>query len=126
MRTRTILPAATLLGGLALAHVSVHAEESQPTDTHGWIGTETRFEDFEFKNGYPTSKAADALLDQRTLNRAIEIYRTQIPAIAETRRGVRDYFDRFMGRLLSSRTDEGGSLLNFQVVVVFRGTSPLC
>jgi hypothetical protein len=52
MRTRTILPAATLLGGLALAHVSVHAEESQPTDPHGWIGTETRFGDFEFKNGY--------------------------------------------------------------------------
>ena len=67
-----------------------------PADPHGWIGTETvktRFGDFEFKNGYPTPAAADALLDQLKFNRAIEVYLTQIPAVAiiESRRGIRDF-----------------------------------
>ncbi len=96
MRTRTILMVAALLGWLASDPLSVQAQESQPTDPHGWIGTETvktRFGDFEFKNGYPTPAAADALLGQRTLNRAIEVYLTQIPAVGiiESRRGLRDF-----------------------------------
>src|SRR5215467_2614070 len=66
------------------------------TDRHGWIGTEvvsTRFGDFAFENGYPTREAADALLDQLVLNRAIEVYLTQIPRVAviETRRGFREF-----------------------------------
>jgi hypothetical protein len=66
------------------------------TDRHGWIGTEiveTRFGDFAFENGYPTYEAADALLDQLVLNRAIEVYLTQIPRVAviETRRGFREF-----------------------------------
>jgi hypothetical protein len=65
-------------------------------DRHGWIGTEvveTRFGDFAFENGYPTRDAADALLDQLVLNRAIEVYLTQIPRVAviETRRGFREF-----------------------------------
>ena len=65
-------------------------------DRHGWIGTEvvrTRFGDFEFKNGYPTLDAADALLEQLAFNRAIEVYLTQIPAVAviEQRRGMREF-----------------------------------
>ena len=72
------------------------AQDTKPTDRHGWIGTETvktRFGDFEFKNGYPTLAAADALLDQLKFNRAIEVYLTQLPAVAiiESRRGVRDF-----------------------------------
>ena len=58
---------------------------SPSTNALGWIGTETvktRFGDFEFKNGYPTPAAADALLDQLKFNRAIEVYLTQIPAVA--------------------------------------------
>ncbi len=46
-------------------------------DSHGWIGTETvetRFGDFEFKNGYPTPEAADKLYDLRTFSRAVESY----------------------------------------------------
>jgi hypothetical protein len=55
------------------------------SDRHGWIGTETvhtRLGDFEFRNGYPTQEAADALLDQLKFNRAIEVFLTQIPPVA--------------------------------------------
>ena len=102
MRTRTIMPVAavlvggTLLGSLATGPVSLHAENPTPVDLHGWIGTETvktRFGDFEFKNGYPTLAAAHTLLDQFKFNRAVEVYLTQIPAVAiiESRRGIRDF-----------------------------------
>jgi hypothetical protein len=73
---------------------------NQPTDPaverHGWINTETiktRFGDFEFKNGYPTPASAEALLDQLTFNRAVEVYLVQMPAVAviELRRGMRDF-----------------------------------
>ena len=52
---------------------SVGQTSPQVADPHGWLGTETvktRFGDFEFKNGYPTPAAADALLDQLKFNRA--------------------------------------------------------
>ena len=63
---------------------------------HGWITTETiqtRFGDFEFKNGYPTQEAADALFAQLKFNRAVETYLTQMPAVAiiEQRRGMREF-----------------------------------
>src|SRR5262245_27543831 len=65
-------------------------------DPHGWIGTEvvrTRFGDFAFENGYPTPDAAAGLLDQLAYNRAIEVYLTQMPAVAmiEQRRGLADF-----------------------------------
>ena len=56
-------------------------------DSHGWIGTETlktRFGEFEFKNGYPTADAAEALLEQLKFNRAIDVYLTQIPSVGIT------------------------------------------
>ncbi len=67
-----------------------------PADAHGWIGTETvktRLGSFEFKNGYPTPGAANALLEQLTFNRAVDVYLTQMPAVAiiESRRGLRDF-----------------------------------
>ena len=69
---------------------------TRKTHHHGWISTEkvkTRFGTFEFKNGYPTLAAANALLDQLKFNRAIEVYLTQIPAVGvfEARRGVREF-----------------------------------
>ena len=76
---------------------STITESINPTqDRHGWIQTETintRFGNFEFKNGYPTRQAADALLDQLIVNRAIEVYLTQIPAVGlfENRRGMRQF-----------------------------------
>jgi hypothetical protein len=54
-------------------------------DSHGWIGTETiqtRFGNFEFKNGYPTPETAAALLEQLTFNRGIDVYLTQMPAVS--------------------------------------------
>jgi hypothetical protein len=53
----------------------------------------TRPGTFEFKNGYPTLAAANALLDQLKFNRAIEVYLTQIPAVGiiEERRGLREF-----------------------------------
>ena len=70
----------------AMLTVSAFAQEkTKPADSHGWLGTETaktRFGDFEFKNGYPTPAAAEALLDQLKFNRAIDVYLTQIPAVA--------------------------------------------
>src|SRR5262245_13398685 len=76
------------------------AKRSQKTiaksDRHGWISTEkvkTRLGTFEFKNGYPTLAAANALLDQIKFNRAIEVYLTQIPAVGiiEERRDLREF-----------------------------------
>ncbi|MBN2631786.1 MAG: DUF1254 domain-containing protein [Rhodobacteraceae bacterium] len=53
-------------------------------DTHGWLGTETlktRSGDFRFDNGYPTEESATRLLDLQTLNRATEVYLTQMMAV---------------------------------------------
>lgn len=72
---------------------SLTSLKSAQTHHHGWIDTEivkTRFGNFEFKGGYPTLKAAEELLEQLAFNRAIEVYLTQIPAVAimEQRRGM--------------------------------------
>jgi hypothetical protein len=72
------------------------ASTHSAADRHGWINTETiktRFGNFDFENGYPTRAAADALLEQLKFNRAIEVYLTQLPAVAvmESRRGVREF-----------------------------------
>ena len=74
-----------LLGSWFALSLSVQAQDPKRADHHGWIGTETvqtKFGDFPFKNGYPTPAAADALLDQLKFNRAIEVYLTQMPALA--------------------------------------------
>jgi hypothetical protein len=65
-------------------------------DHHGWLGTETlhtRFGDFDFKGGYPTPDTATALLDQLTFNRAVDVYLTQLPAVAiyETQQGFANF-----------------------------------
>jgi hypothetical protein len=65
-------------------------------DRHGWINTETlktRFGELRFVNGYPTLAAAATLLDQLTINRAIEVYLTQMQVVAmiEQRRGLREF-----------------------------------
>ena len=92
MRTSIILTAVFVIGLLDAAQ----GQDNSATDSHGWIGTETvktRFGDFEFKNGYPTPAAADALLDQLKFNRAIEVYLTQIPTVSlfAEHRGLADF-----------------------------------
>ena len=78
-----------LLTGIALVEgyaIPAQAENSTVPDSHGWIGSETvktRFGAFEFKNGYPTPAAAEGLLDQLKLNRAIEVYLTQMMPVSQ-------------------------------------------
>jgi hypothetical protein len=62
---------------LALVWSAASAQTAGTKDSHGWIGTETgntRFGNFEFKNGYPTAEATDKLYELRTFNRAVESY----------------------------------------------------
>ncbi len=121
MRAGSIITAATLLGWLSfgIAHLQAQGE---PADHHGWIGTEvvkTPFGTFEFKNGYPTPVAASALLDQLKFNRAVEVYLTQIPAVAviETRRGIRDF-----GATRSNQVVIWESLMDAQSLVLTANT----
>ena len=72
------------------------AQEHQASEPHGWINTETvktPFGDFEFKNGYPAGDSAERLLEQLKLNRAIEVYLTQMMPVSEiaVREGLRAF-----------------------------------
>jgi hypothetical protein len=73
------------------------AAQAQTTgEPHGWPNTETlktRVGEFEFKNGYPTDDTAQRLRDLQTLNRATEVYLTQIMRVGETawREGMRAF-----------------------------------
>jgi hypothetical protein len=88
VKTKHQILSLLLIGSLAASN----ALAQTPPDHHGWLGTETiktRFGEFEFKGGYPTPESATALLDQLKFNRAVEVYLTQLPAVAiiESRRG---------------------------------------
>ena len=66
------------------------------TDSHGWLNSETlqtRYGTFEFKNGYPVGDATARLLDMQKLNRAIEVYTTQMMRVSEIglREGLRAF-----------------------------------
>lgn len=68
-------------------------------EPHGWINNETLktpYGNFEFKNGYPVGDAAVRLLDVQRLNRAIEVYTTQMMRVSEiaVREGVRAFGSR--------------------------------
>jgi hypothetical protein len=55
-------------------------------EPHGWINSETlktRFGAFEFKGGYPVGDTAARLLEAQKLNRAIEVYLTQLMPVSE-------------------------------------------
>src|SRR5262245_9369338 len=65
-------------------------------EPHGWLNSEvlkTRFGEFEFKDGYPVGDTADRLLEAQKLNRAIEVYVTQLMPVSEiaTREGLRAF-----------------------------------
>jgi hypothetical protein len=66
------------------------------TDPRGWLNTETLntpYGGFQFKDGYPVGDAASRLLDIQTLNRAIEVYTTQMMRVSEIaiREGMRAF-----------------------------------
>jgi hypothetical protein len=66
------------------------------TEPHGWLNTETletRFGDFTFKGGYPVGDTTDRLFEAQTLNRAIEVYLTNLMPVSEiaNREGIRAF-----------------------------------
>ncbi len=70
--------------------------QAQQAERHGWLNTETlktRFGDFEFKNGYPAGDTAQRLMDLQKLNRATEVYLTQLMPVSEIalREGLRAF-----------------------------------
>ena len=72
---------------------SVQAQQSEP---HGWLNNETlQTPDgiFEFKNGYPAGDSGTRLLEIQKLNRAVEVYTTQMMRVSEAalREGMRAF-----------------------------------
>jgi hypothetical protein len=87
-----MIVATCALAAAAGASLSANAQ----TDSNGWLNNETlqtRYGTFEFKNGYPVGDAAARLLDMQKLNRAIEVYTTQMMRVSEIglREGLRAY-----------------------------------
>jgi len=75
------------------ALLSGHAQTSEP---HGWLNTETLqtpYGNFEFKNGYPAGDTGSRLLDLQMLNRAVDVYTTQMMRVSEIalREGLRAF-----------------------------------
>ena len=70
---------------LVAAVGTASSSRAQQAEPHGWLGTETlktRLGDFEFKNGYPAGDTAQRLGDLHTLNRATEVYLTQLMPVS--------------------------------------------
>src|SRR5262245_63578141 len=90
-----VIHAACVLAAAATSLLSADAQ----TDSHGWLNSEalqTPYGTFEFKNGYPMGDAAARLLDMQKLNRAIEVYTTQMMRVSEiaVREGLRAFGSR--------------------------------
>src|SRR5215510_5652845 len=73
-----------------------HIQSQSATESHGWLNSETlktRFGQFEFRDGYPVGDTADRLFEAQKLNRAIEVYLTQLMPVSEiaTREGLRAF-----------------------------------
>src|SRR5262249_11950196 len=87
---------AVFLTSVVIAFGSCASTAEEASNPYGWINTETlktRFGDFEFKNGYPVGDTAERLLDIQKLNRAVEVYTTQMMPVSEiaVREGLRDF-----------------------------------
>jgi hypothetical protein len=88
---RAIIATCALAAATA-ASLSVNAQ----TGSYGWLNNEslkTPYGTFEFKDGYPVGDTATRLLDMQKLNRAIEVYTTQMMRVSEiaTREGLRAF-----------------------------------
>ncbi|MFV8051602.1 DUF1254 domain-containing protein [Mycobacterium sp. 48b] len=67
-----------------------------PEPIHGWLTTETlstSYGDFRFEGGYPAGDTGTRLLRQLKLNRAIEVYLTQMMPVSQiaVREGLRAF-----------------------------------
>ena len=74
-----------IIYSLGIAWLALTTEAQEPTEKHGWLNNETLktpFGDFAFKNGYPAGDSGQRLLEQLKLNRAIEVYLTQMMRVS--------------------------------------------
>ena len=81
---------------------------AQVAEPHGWLNTETlktRSGDFEFEDGYPAGDTAARLLELQKLNRAIEVYLTQMMPVSEI--GLREGTRAFGGEKAHAGRDLG-------------------
>lgn len=90
-----VIVVACALAAVVGAPLSANAQ----TDSHGWLNNETMqtpYGTFEFRNGYPVGDATARLLDMQKLNRAIEVYTTQMMRVSEIalREGMRAFGSR--------------------------------
>src|SRR5262245_5559366 len=72
---------------------------AQVAESHGWLNNETLqtpYGNFQFKNGYPAGDSGQRLLDIQMLNRAIDVYTTQMMRVSEiaVREGLRAFGSR--------------------------------
>src|SRR5262245_66055415 len=73
-----------VVGLVALAATATSAFAQQ--EPHGWLHNETvktPYGDFEFKGGYPAGDSTARLLELQKLNRAVEVYTTQVMRVSE-------------------------------------------
>src|SRR5262245_23208815 len=100
--------------------------QSQPAEPHGWINSETlktRFGEFEFRDGYPVGDAAERLFEVQKLNRAIEVYVTQMMPVSEiaVRQGMRAFGQKTPQQLViwEDLMDAGTVLLTANTETVY-------
>ena len=87
--------ASVAIAAVVATSLPAHAQ----TEPHGWLNNETLktpYGDFEFKNGYPAGDSGQRLLDIQKLNRAIDVYTTQMMRVSEIalREGMRAFGSR--------------------------------
>src|SRR5262245_4665069 len=88
--------AIAVAGATTVSPLALNAQVAEP---HGWLNNETlqtRYGTFEFKDGFPPGDAAARLLELQKLNRAIEVYTTQMMRVSEiaVREGMRAFGSR--------------------------------
>src|SRR5262245_24363997 len=106
-------------------------KSASAVDLHDWINTETlttRFGAFEFKNGYPIGDTAERLFEAQKLNRAIEVYLTQLMPVSEiaTREGLRAFGSKTPQQVViwEDLMDAGTVLLTANTETVYAITHP--
>src|SRR5262245_27531273 len=99
---RWIQKGAVVMNRLVIATCAIAAAIASPfsataqTGSYGWLNNDTLktpYGTFEFRNGYPVGDTATRLLDIQKLNRAIEVYTTQMMRVSEigSREGLRAF-----------------------------------
>jgi hypothetical protein len=85
-----------LLAAVVFVLISLSAMTEAQEEPHGWLGTETLktpFGEYALEHGYPAGDTAERLLALLKLNRAVEVYLTQLMPVSEIalREGLRAF-----------------------------------